>query len=259
MVERSLTVGVLTPHASAGPDIEIPAMTSGRVATLLSRVLLPGLGSAASTTPPTSLQELRQVSLPSALDEAAAAFPGGSVDALAYASTSSGYAIGFDAEVALVERLHQRWALPVSSSCLAAVRALHAFKIERVALVHPPWFDDETNDLGAAFFRAQGFDAVASRADTLPQDPARMRPALIVDWVSRHLSDESEAVFLGGNGLRAASAVEWLERRTGRLVLEANQVLLWSILATAQIKLDINAYGRLLREGPSAPHSAVHS
>lgn len=135
---------------------------------------------------------------PSAMDEAAAAFPDGSIDALAYASTSSGYAIGFDAEVALVQRLRQRWALPVGSTCLAAVSALRAFGIERVALVHPPWFDDETNDLGAAYFRAQGFNAVASRADTLPEDPTQVRPGPIIDWVSRHLSDESEAVFLGG-------------------------------------------------------------
>jgi maleate isomerase len=188
-----------------------------------------------------------------------AAFPDRSIDALAFASTSSGYAIGFDAEVALLQRLHQQWALPVGSSCLAAVEALRAFGIERVAVVHPPWFDDETNDLGAAYFRAQGFDVVASRADTLPGDPTRTQPGPIIDWVSRHLSDQTEAVFFGGNGFRAAGAVERLERRIDRLVLEANQVLLWSILAATQTTLDITGYGRLLRESLPTTGTGVSS
>lgn len=201
MGDRSLTVGVLTPHVTVGPEMEIPAMSSGRVATVVSRIVLPGAGgSAASSAPPSSLQELRQATVPSALDQAAAAFSGGSVDVLAYASTTSGYAIGFDAEVAMVQRLCQRWALPVGSSCVAAVSVLRAFGIERVTLVHPPWFDDETNDLGAAYFQAQGFDANAFRADSLPRRPDVVRPGPITDWVSRHLSDETEAVFLGGNG-----------------------------------------------------------
>jgi maleate isomerase len=127
--------------------------------------------------------------------------------------------------------------------------------MERVTLVHPPWFDDETNDLGATYFRAQGFDAVALRANSLPDDPARVRPGPVIDWVSRHLGDQTEAVFLGGNGFHAAEAVEHIERRTGRLVLEANQVLLWSILDASGTTVDITTYGRLLRESLPAPRA----
>lgn len=116
--------------------------------------------------------------------------------------------------------------------------------------VHPPWFDDATSELGATYFRAQGFDAVASRADTLPDDPAQVRPGPVADWVCRHVRDGAEAIFLGGNGFQAAGAVEEIERRTGRLVLEANQALLWSILVETRRALDITAYGRLLRARP---------
>ena len=80
-----------------------------------------------------------------------------------------------------------------------------------------------------------------------------MRPEPIVDWVSRHVGDEAEAVFLGGNGFRAAAAVEHLERRLDRLVLTANQVLLWAILAATHTTLPIPDHGRLFREDSSAP------
>lgn len=77
-----------------------------------------------------------------------------------------------------------------------------------------------------------------------------MRPGPVADWVCRHVSDGAEAIFVGGNGFHAAEAVEEIERRTGRLVLEANQVLLWSILVETKRSLDITAYGQLLRARP---------
>src|SRR6478735_7935033 len=134
MGDRTLTVGVLTPHVTAGPEIEIPVMSAGHVATVVSRIPLPARSDAGATSP----QSLREGARPSALDEAAKAFPHGSVDALAYASTS---------------------------------------------------------ELGATYFRARGFDALASRADTPPDDPAQVRPGPVADWACRHVSDGAEAIF----------------------------------------------------------------
>ena len=56
MGDRTLTVGVLTPHVTAGPGIEIPVMSAGQVATLVSRVPL-SAGSEAGATSPQSLRE----------------------------------------------------------------------------------------------------------------------------------------------------------------------------------------------------------
>jgi maleate isomerase len=113
--------------------------------------------------------------------------------------------------------------------------------------VHPPWFDDEFDELGAAYFRGQGFDAVVTRAVDLPRDPARVEPHQVVDWVRHHLEDRAEAIFLAGNGFRAAGAIEELELRTGRLVIEANQALLWGILTVTGTEWDLTGHGRLLR------------
>ena len=55
----------------------------------------------------------------------------------------------------------------------------------------------------------------------------------------------AEAAFIGGNGFRAARAVHHLECRTGRLVLEANQFLLWSILEKAGAPVAVRGVGML--------------
>ncbi len=114
-------------------------------------------------------------------------------------------------------------------------------------MVHPPWFDDEFDDLGVAYFHGLGFDAVVSRATDLPGDPAIVAPQQVIDWAEQHVADRAEAIFFAGNGFRTAGVVEDLERRTGRLVISANQALLWGILEATGTTVDIAGHGRLLR------------
>jgi len=243
-----LTVGIVTPHAAAGPEVELPAMTGGRVATVVSRTgSLPEASQAPSRTAPSAHAVLRASTERAALDRAAVTFEGSTLAAVAHASTTSGYVIGHVAEAALVERLAQRFDVPAVASCAAAAAALRTYGIGRIQLVHPPWFDDEFDELGAAYFRSQGFDAVVTKAVGLPDDPARVDPQRVIDWVEHHVQERAEAIFLAGNGFRAAAAVEELELRTGRLILEANQALLWGVLAATDTKWKVTGHGQLLR------------
>jgi maleate isomerase len=252
VTEDRLTVGVVTPHAAAGPEVELPAMTRGRVATVVSRTGSPpeaprrrcgGLRPAHA--------QLRASTAPAALDRAAVTFRGRTLAAIAHASTTSGYVLGRREEADLVERLSERFDLPAVASCAAAVAALQTHGAGQIQVVHPPWFDDEFDELGAAYFRSQGFDTVVTKAVGLRDDPARVDPQRVIDWVEHHVEDRAEAVFLAGNGFRAAEAVEELELRTGRLVLEANQALLWGILAATGTEWNVTGHGRLLRESAS--------
>jgi maleate isomerase len=246
------TVGVVTPHAATGPEVELPAMTGGRVATVVSRTASPpAVSQAPSRAVPPAHAALRASTEPAALDRAAGTFKGRTLAAVAHASTTSGYVLGRREEAALVERLSQRFDVPAVVSCAAVAAALRTRGVGRVQLVHPPWFDDEFDELGAAYFRSQEFDAVVTKAVGLPHDPARVHRQGIVDWVEQHVEDRAEAVFLAGNGFRAAGAVEELELRTGRLVLEANQALLWGILAATGTAWNIVGHGRMLHASTS--------
>jgi maleate isomerase len=187
---------------------------------------------------------------PPLLEAAADSLAEWSVDVVGYASTSSAYVIGFDEEDALVARLSRRMGIPVASTCAAAVLALRILEVERVALVAPPWFDDELNKLGATYFRSQGVHVVASESAALAQDPRRIEPAAVYEWTSRNVPDNAEAVFIGGNGFRAAGAIEALEATLGRPVLTSNQVLLWNLLTQAGADFQVSGYGRLFSRTP---------
>jgi maleate isomerase len=204
-----LTVGVITPHAAAGPDVELPAMTRGRLATLVFRRGPPPQASQApSQTSAIAHAELRASTEPATLDRATAPFAGKTLAAVAHASTTCGYLIGHRQEASLVERLSHRSEVPAIASCAAAAAALRTHGVGRVHLV---------------------------------------RPQRVIDWVEHHVPDAVEAIFLAGNGFRAAAALEELESRMGRLILEANQALLWGILATTGTGWDVTGHGRLLR------------
>ncbi len=249
-----LTVGVVTPHAAAGPEVELPAMTRGRVATVVSRTGSPPQASRAqSRAVPSTHADLRASTGAAGIDRAAVTFRGRTLAAIAHASTTTGYVIGHREEAALVERLSLRFEVPAVASCAAAAAALRTHGVRLVQLVHPPWFADDFDELGAEYFRNQGFDVVVTKATGLPDDPVRVGPQRVIDWVEHHVEDRAEAVFLAGNGFCAAGAVDELEMRTGRLVLEANQTLLWGILAATGTEWDITGHGRLLRASTPTP------
>ncbi len=256
MTGRPLRVGVLTPHAAPGPEVELPEMVpSAGLDVVVARVSresdTPGIQPGQSST----AADLRTLATPEALHGCVAQLRQAAVDVIAYASTTSAYAMGCAAEVDLAGRLRTMAGVPVVSSGLAATQALRTFDVRRVAVIHPPWFDESFTDLAGAYFRHQGIDTVTSTATALPEDPERVSPDQVVDWVSGHVDHSTGAVFLAGNGFRTARTIEKLERRTGQLVLGANQVLLWSILAATGWTGHVQGFGRLFdaRRPDAAP------
>ena len=89
--------------------------------------------------------------------------------------------------------------------CPAAVAAFRALGVHRIALIHPPWFADDQQELGIAYFRNQGFDVVYANQMRLrglsvaqPTDPLRkfteIYPAELYEWARSRVPSEAEAV-----------------------------------------------------------------
>jgi maleate isomerase len=245
-----IRIGVLTPHTAIGPEDEFSAMAPGRVVTRVVRVPNDGATAGGENDQPTTPPDLRALTAAPLLDAAARMLATDPVEVVGYASTTSAYVVGFDEETALVSRLSALLDLPVAATCASAVQALRVLHVERVALVGAPWFDPELNELGAAYFRSQGFDVVSSASAEPSHDPRQIDPAAVEAWSSQHVGDEAEGVFIGGNGFRAARAIGQLETALGRPVLTSNQVLLWNLLSQTDAPPEITGYGRLFAHEP---------
>ena len=197
--------------------------------------------------------DARAFAEPPYVDTAAEQLTGLAPRVILYAFTSSSYAIGAQADDSLRARLEKRaQGVPVVLTCPAATEALRILGAHRLAVVHPPWFTEEVNSEGMDYFRTQGVEVVFCARMTPARPFAEVPPAEVYEWTRANVPREAEAVFIGGNGLRAVGAIHALEESLRRPVLTANQVILWQALRLVGMTSTVSQYGRVFtKSGPA--------
>src|SRR5215469_959573 len=139
-------IGLLTPNDDAVPESEFWTMSPEGVSIHVSRVLLVDTRTFGDPPHPDDATELL------------AALP---MQAIVFTFTTTSYVLGPDGEQALKARLEKRSnGIPVLFVGPAAVAAFLTLNVRRIALIHPPWFTDDEQQLGVTYFRSQGFDVV---------------------------------------------------------------------------------------------------
>jgi maleate isomerase len=229
-------LGILTPDFDPVPESEMSAMAPAGVSIHASRVQR-------NKTPAAFAEPLH-------IDVAAERLIDLAPRAVVFAYTGSSYVLGPAADAPTRARLEGRLrGIPVVMTGPAAADALRVLSVRRVALVHPPWFSEETNAKGMEYFRELGFEVLSCERLAPARAFTEVRPAETYDWVRSRTPQRAEAVFIGGNGIRAVGAIHALETALGRPVLTANQVALWAALRVAKIRVDISNYGRIFAGG----------
>jgi maleate isomerase len=237
-------IGLLTPHDDAVPESALWTMAPEDVSVHVARVLL---------------VDTRTFADPPHPDEATALLAALPMQAIVFAFTTTSYLLGPEGEQALKARLEQRTnGIPVLLSCPAAVTAFRTLGVRRIALMHQPWFADDEQQLGIAYFRNQGFEVVYANQMRLrglpvakPADPLRkfteLYPAELYAFTRTQVPATAEAVLFSGNGFRAIGVIAALEEDFGRPVLTANQVAFWYALRQAGVRAPVHGYGRVFR------------
>jgi hypothetical protein len=95
------------------------------------------------------LVDTRTYSNPPHPDDAIALLAALPMKAIVFAFTTTSYILGPDGEQELKVRLEKHSnGIPVLLTGTAAVAGFRALGVRRVALIHPPWFADDENQLG---------------------------------------------------------------------------------------------------------------
>ena len=159
-------LGLLTPNDDAVPESAWWTMAPEGVSVHVARVLL---------------VDTRTFAEPPHPDEATALLAALPMHAIVFAFTTTSSMLGPEGEQALKARLEQRAnGMPVLLPRPTAVTAFWMLGVRRMALLHPPWFADDEQQLGIAYFRNQGFEVVYANQLRLrglpvaqPPDPLR--------------------------------------------------------------------------------------
>lgn len=239
-------LGVLTPHADVGPESEIRAMAPETLGVHAARIPFGAMAIGGAMDPTIPLASVKAFVEPPHIDDGVSLLAAAPVAVIGIGFTSSAYVTGAGAEKNLIDRLQSRSSgIPVVATCAAAVEALRRLGVTRVAVVDPPWFDQELNRLGAEYFSSQAVEVVFHASCGLPSNQRSINPPELYDWVRAHTPDSAQAVFIGGNGFRSVGVIAALEEDLGRPVLTANQVLLWGMLRAISAHVRPRGYGRL--------------
>ena len=243
-------IGVLTPHFDAVPESEFQAMAPDGVSIHSARVPLGMVGPDGEVIPHVDAEIAKAFASPPAVDEAASLLSAVEPKAIVYAFTSSSYILGPVGDEELQARLQTRTkGIPVIVQSAALVSALRTLRASRISLIHPPWFSDDLDALGASYFRRQGIEVLAHGQAKLTQAYSDMSRAAILDWVLKHTPDQAEAAVLGGGGFRATGAIAAIEEQLNRPVLSANQAAFWTALRLSSIDDHLEGYGRVFEYG----------
>ena len=228
-------IGVLTPDFDPVPESEAWAMAPQGVSILASRV-------------PWKPNDARTFADAPNVDEAVERLATTKPQVILYAFTSSSYMLGQDGDKALRERLERKsQGIPVVLAAEAASEALRALNLQRIVVVHPPWFDEETNQRGGDYFRDAGFEIISCTTMTPSRPFKEVSAAEVYDWIKTNVPRQAEGVLLAGNGMRSIGVIKALEASLNRPVLAANQFTLWQGLRVAGITASISNYGKLFQ------------
>ena len=243
-------IGVLTPHMDPVPESEFQAMAPPGVSIHAARVPLGMVGPDGAIIPRVDAEIAKAFAAPPAVDNAAAILSAVNPAAVVYGFTSSSYILGAAADDALRQRLESKCnGTPVVIQTDALATALRSLRARRIALIHPPWFTDELDALGAAYFRGRGFYVDGHGPARIRSEYGDMTPEQIYNWVTEHTPDTAEAAVIAGGGFRAIGAIAAIETALNKPVLSANQASFWMALRLAGCTDMPTGYGRLFHLG----------
>jgi maleate isomerase len=245
-------LGILVPHAAIGSESELAAKAPAGVSIHATRVPLGVMRAGGLMDPTIALEPVRAFVDPPLVDDAAELLAAAPLHAIGFAFTSSSYVRGAGDDEDLRRRLEVRTrGIPGAISSVSAVLGLRALGARRIALVDPPWFSAELTTLGVDYFTGQGFTIVQAASAQVPSEQRAINPGQLFEWIRQQVPAEAEAIYIGGNGLRAVGIIQALEEDLRIPVLTANQVLFWHLLHLAGTHASVTGYGRLFeRDAP---------
>ena len=173
--------------------------------------------------------------------------PDGPLSAIGFSCTSGTVAVGADRAHALIAA--GRPGVPVCTPVEAAVKALAALGVRRIALLTP--YLDGPSRLIEGFFAEHGMEIVTRASFKLDGDPDmnRVTTGCLIE-AGRDLGShpDAEALFISCTGLRTRHVIEPLEEALGKPVVTSNQALAWDLARTAGVTDPAPDRGRLFRD-----------
>jgi maleate cis-trans isomerase len=169
------------------------------------------------------------------------------VDSAMWACTSGSFVFGVDGARQQAKSVEELLGVPVSSTSLAFVDALHAMGVRSVAVAatYPVdiagLFEKFLADCGIGVKKVSGLGIITA------VESASLGREQVLALATANNHPDAEAVVLPDTALHTVAWLEALDEACGKPVLTANQVTVWQALRLANHPAKQRGLGRLFR------------
>jgi maleate isomerase len=213
--------------------------------------ILPGFLEMVCAVPASPIRLVTREALAAAeegIDAAAGELVAKGVEAIVISIAPLVYVGGLGYDRVLIDRLVALTGLPVTTNQTAAIDALKALGVSRIALLNP-----NTSDLLAdqvRFFESSGIAVGAAKSMDIAdnRDIDCVAPEVSYEFVRAAVqtADAPEGVYMSGPCWRTLDIIEPLEVELGVPVVTALQAMVWAAMRLVERPTAVRGYGQLL-------------
>lgn len=181
--------------------------------------------------------------------KAAALLKDADVDVIAFGCTAGSFIKGPNYDKKIITLIEENAQVPATTASFSVVNALKELKLSKISVVTPyePWLNEKLT----SYLGSHGIEVVAIRGLGITKNVSAIASEEILKLVEKVNALDSHGFFISCTDLRSVEMIDIIERKFGKPVVTSNQALLWHMLKTLNLNVNITGYGKLLK---SASH-----
>jgi maleate cis-trans isomerase len=241
MMSAPPRIGLIVPASNTAAEVQFRRYAPADVGVHVTRLRMTGQWQ----------RPLRQLDEP--LAEAAAMLSDTSPGVIVFHCTSNSMQAGLEGEAHILEVMEKASGCPGLTTSLAVREALECLRLRKLVLISP--YLKATNDHERQFLGEAGFDVIHDLGLGLSgggDEYLRITPREWIELTLENRRAQADGYFLSCTATTMIEAVEELEGRLQKPVVNSNQAVLWAALRRLGITAPIPGLGRLFRESAGA-------
>jgi maleate isomerase len=227
-------IGLIVPASNTAAETQFQRFAPAGVGVHTTRLRMTGKWS----------RPLRE--LADDITKAAEALSDTSPDVIVFHCTANSMAEGQGGEARILDLVEQASGCRALTTGLAVKEALARLRLKKLVLISP--YVKSTNEHEIEFLGQAGYEVVHDLGLGLTgggDEYLRITPREWTELTVEHRRDEADGYFLSCTATSMIDAIEDVERRLDKPVVNSNQAVLWAALRRLEITEPITGLGRL--------------